>query len=63
MRIFENMILNDFGTLIGMLRPKRREIIDVDYIEITDEGEIHHAISQKLIENGTERLHDGGTKG
>ena len=28
------------------------EIIDVDYVEITDEGEIQHTVNQKLIENG-----------
>ena len=39
-----------------------RKIIDVDYVEITDEGEIHHPINQKLIENGTERLHNRGTE-
>lgn len=40
-----------------------REIIDVDYIEITDEGEIHHTINPKLIENGTEGLHNRRIEG
>lgn len=71
------MIMRDLDTIFQMyglgaisiqqlFRPchkQPREIIDVDYVEITDEGEIHHTRNPKLIDNGTERLLDRGIEG